>query len=56
METPDKKVMMAIEDGQLKILVDANKDGQAVISISVDLTEVADELIDLIKKKDFATY
>ena len=51
----NKKVSLVIDEGKLKILVDANKDGEAVISIAVDLMEVADEVKDLIlskKKKD----
>lgn len=55
MSDDNKKVSLVIDEGKLKILVDANKDGEAVISIAVDLMEVADEVKDLIlskKKKD----
>ena len=51
MSSKDKKVTLELKDGKLEIMVDANKDGEAVIQISVDLSEVADEVIDLIKRK-----
>lgn len=48
----DKKaVTLEIKDGQLLIVVDANKDGEAVLTVAVSLTEVADEVIELIKGK-----
>lgn len=51
METEKKVVSMEIKDGSLIITVDANKDGQAVLSVTVDLAEVADEVINAIKGK-----
>lgn len=47
----NKKVNLEIKDGKLIIQVDANKDGEAVLVIAVDLSEVADEVIDLFKKE-----
>ena len=38
-----KKLVIKIEGGQLKILADLNKDGEASLSLSVDLQEVIDE-------------
>ena len=51
MSSKDKKVTMEIKDGKLIILADLNKDGEAIVNITVDLSEVADEVIDLIKAK-----
>lgn len=49
MSSEKKTVTLEIADGKLLIIVDANKDGQAVLSVSVDLSEVADEVISAIK-------
>ena len=45
-----KAIDFKIEDAKLIIKVDPNKDGQAVVELNVDLAEVADEIIDAIKK------
>lgn len=48
----DKKVVsLEIKDGKLVIVVDANKDGQAVLTVAVDLSEVADELLQALRSK-----
>ena len=45
-----KKVDFKIEDNKLKISVDPNQDGEPVMSLVVDIAEVADEVIAAIKK------
>lgn len=51
MSSEDKKVTLELKDGKLLIQADLNKDGEAIVTIAVDLSEVADEVIDLIKAK-----
>jgi len=52
MQTTDgKAVSMKVEDGNLVIMVDPNKDGQAVIRLEISLLEVPDELAELFTKK-----
>ena len=46
-----KVVTLKIEDQQLIIRVDANKDGEAVLEVRVNILEVPDEVISLLKKK-----
>jgi hypothetical protein len=52
METVDNKtVSMTVDDGNLVIKVDPNKDGDAVIVLYINLLEVPDELVNAFKKK-----
>lgn len=52
METKDGQVVsMGIEGGSMVIIVDPNKDGQALLKLYIDLLEVPDELVALLKKK-----
>ena len=50
MSTDKKVVSLKVEDGMLLINVDANKDGEAVIQIKVNILEVPDEVLSLLKK------
>jgi len=50
MEGENKAFDMKIEDGELRIVVDPNKDGTPVIKLQVDLAEVPDEVISALKK------
>lgn len=50
MSSDNKIVSLKIDDGQLVIRVDANKDGEAVVEVKVNILEVPDEIIDLLKK------
>lgn len=43
-------VSFTIEEGSMVITVDPNKDGQALLSLKIDLLEVPDEIVSLIKK------
>lgn len=40
----------SFEGTKLIVTVDPNKDGQAVVSVTIDLSEVADELLGALKK------
>lgn len=51
MQQDNKAVVFQIENGKLVIAVDPNKDGQPVASITVDLNEVPDEVLALLRKK-----
>ena len=46
----NKAVSFEVVDGCLVIGVDPNRDGQAVVSLKVDLAEVPDEVAALFKK------
>ena len=46
----NKVVEFKIEDGKMIIKVDPNKDGEAVISISVNIAEIPDEVVSAFKK------
>jgi len=46
----NKVVDFKIEDGNLIIKVDPNKDGENLIEIKVNMLEVPDEIISAIKK------
>ena len=49
--TDENKILsMELKDGKLVISVDSNKDGEPVLSVSVDILEVPDELMKLLKK------
>lgn len=50
METPNKTIEIKVEDGHLIIRVDANKDGEAVLEVRVNILEVPDEILSLLKK------
>ena len=41
-----------VDEGKFIISVDPNKDGQPVVFLSVDLTEVPDEIASLFKKEE----
>ena len=45
----NKAVKFEITDGKLIILVDPNKDGEVLMKLEVDLTEVPDEVISAFK-------
>ena len=45
-----KALSFEVIDGSLVIKVDPNKDGQAVVELKVNLTEVPDEVVALFKK------
>lgn len=52
MNTTDGQIVtMKIDGGALVITVDPNKDGQALLSVSIDLLEVPDEIVAALKKK-----
>ena len=38
------------EDGKLFIMIDPNKDGQYLLKLEVDMTEIPDEVISAFKK------
>lgn len=40
-----------VEGGKLLITIDPNKDGQPVMTLSVDIAEIPDEVISALKKK-----
>jgi len=40
----EKVIDYKIEDGKLKVTADPNKDGEPVITIELDLSEVIDEI------------
>ena len=46
----NKAVIFKIEEGKLIILVDPNKDGEAVLDLVLDLKEVPDEILSLFRK------
>lgn len=46
----NKMVDFKIEDGKFIISLDANKDGEPVLFLSLDLKEVPDEIVSLFKK------
>jgi len=46
----ESAVEFKVENGKFIIHVDPNKDGQNVVSIVVDLTEVPDEVVAIFKK------
>jgi len=50
MPEENKVVDFKFEGRKLIITVDSNKDGEAVLSLSIDLSEVADEVLDAFKK------
>ena len=39
-----------VEEGKLVINVDPNEDGEPVVSVVVDIVEIPDEVMDLLKK------
>lgn len=47
-----KVLKVKIEEGKLIIDIDPNKDGQVVMSVSLDLAEVIDEVASIFKKKE----
>lgn len=47
----NKSVSFKVEDGKLVVQVDPNKDGQALLTVHLDIAEVPDEVIELFKKK-----
>lgn len=49
-ETEKKSVVLKIDGGKLIIVVDPNKDGDALLVVSVDLAEVPDEVIEVFKR------
>lgn len=52
METTDGKIVsIGIVGNCLVIAVDSNKDGQPSIELKIDLLEVPDELVSLVRKK-----
>lgn len=52
MNTTDGQVVtMKIDGGALLISVDPNKDGQPILTLSIDLLEVPDEIVTALKKK-----
>jgi len=48
----DKAFDFKIEGGFLIITADPNKDGQNVLELKIDLTEVPDEVMSALSKKD----
>jgi hypothetical protein len=49
--TEEKKpYSLKFEDGHLKIELDSNKDGEFVMKLDVDLSEVMDEAMNYFKK------
>lgn len=44
------KATVKVEDNKLKISVDTNEDGQPVVEISVNLSEIPDEVFAALKK------
>ena len=47
-----KAVDFKFEGSKLLISVDPNKDGEAVLKLELDLSEVADEVLDALKKDE----
>jgi len=47
----NKVIDYSFEGSNLTIKVDPNKDGQPVISLTISLTEVADEILSALKPK-----
>lgn len=41
-----------VDDGKLVIGVDPNEDGEAVVEVVVHITEIPDEVMDLLNKDD----
>ena len=50
----DKKFKIEFKDGKFVILADLNQDGQPLLSLSLDLAELLDEIGYVISKKDVA--
>jgi hypothetical protein len=50
MSDSNKAVSLEVADNKLVIKVDPNKDGEAVMLVSLDLAEVPDEVLDIISK------
>lgn len=46
----DKAFEFKVEGGFLIILADPNKDGQNVMELKIDLAEVPDEIMSVLKK------
>lgn len=46
----DKAFDFTIEGGFLIIVADPNKDGQNVLELKIDLTEIPDEVLSALKK------
>lgn len=52
MEAKDGQIVtFALDGSNFVLVVDPNKDGQALLRIEIDITEVPDELVSLLKKK-----
>ena len=45
-----KKVEFKVEDNKLKIMVDPNQDGEPLMTVIVDITEIPDEVLSAINK------
>ncbi|MCK5615253.1 hypothetical protein KAR91_76020 [Candidatus Pacearchaeota archaeon] len=45
-----KKLDFKMEDGKFVILVDPNADGEPLLRIMINLSEVPDEIVSLFKK------
>ena len=55
MSNENQAVSFKIDDGKLNLTVDPNKDGQPLVTLSIDLKEVPDEVVDAftsMKKSD----
>lgn len=50
MEEEKKAAKLEFKEGKLFVMVDSNKDGEAVMSLEIDLSEVADEVVSFFKK------
>jgi hypothetical protein len=50
MSSDGKIVSLSVDEGYLVIKVDANKDGEAVLVVKVNLLEVPDEIMSALKK------
>ena len=46
-----KKLDYKFEGTKMKVMVDPNEDGEALMTVEIDLAEVADEVIDALSKK-----
>lgn len=50
MSDENKKFSFKFEEGKLIISADMNQDGEPVLSLTLDLAEVADEIVSFFKK------
>lgn len=51
MEPEKKAVEIKFEGSKLVVVVDSNKDGQAIVKVEVELAEIPDEVLALITAK-----